>query len=151
MLQFPSTAWATRGATFVLWALAAASAVAWGLRIAGTAPVEELPAAAAQPVAAADPAALARLLGGVPAAPGAAPAAPGLASRFHLLGVAAGAQSGAGAAVIAVDGKPGRPYRVGATLDEGVVLQSVHGRQAVLGAPGAGGQPLVTLELPPRK
>jgi general secretion pathway protein C len=47
-----------------------------------------------------------------------------------------------------VDGKPARPYRVGSVVEEGLVLQSVHARQAVLGAPG-NAQPLLTLELPP--
>jgi general secretion pathway protein C len=61
--------------------------------------------------------------------------------------VAAGAHSGGGAAVIAVDGKPARPYRVGSTIEEGLVLQSVRGRQAMLGP--AAGPALVTLELPP--
>jgi general secretion pathway protein C len=62
--------------------------------------------------------------------------------------VVAGAHSGGGAAVIAVDGKPGRAWRVGASLEEGVVLQSVRGRQAVLAA-GANGPVLAILELPP--
>ncbi|MDB5749783.1 MAG: hypothetical protein JWP65_204, partial [Ramlibacter sp.] len=90
-----------------------------------------------------------RLLGGVPAGPGAAAAVPvaSLASRFQLIGVAAGASSGGGAAVIAVDGKPGRPYRVGSLVEEGLVLQSVQGRRAVLAA--MGGPPALTLELPP--
>ena len=139
-------AWTVRGATLVLWALAAGSAVFWGLRMGGTQDSMAVPAARARPVAAVDPGALARLLGGGATAVVAAPQAT-LASRFQLLGVAAGVQSGEGAAVISVDGKPARPYRVGAALDEGIVLQSVHGRQAVLAAAGTG-QPLLTLELP---
>ncbi|MDE2607105.1 MAG: general secretion pathway protein C [Burkholderiales bacterium] len=146
-----SAAWTARGTAFLLWALAAASAAFWALRLGGGGPVTSLPAEPPRPVASVDPAALARLLGGVPSASAPAAAAPSLASRFRLLGVVAGVRSGEGAAVIAVDGKPPRPYRVGATIDEGVVLQSVRGRQAVLGAPGAGGQALVTLELPARK
>jgi general secretion pathway protein C len=93
--------------------------------------------------------AIARLLGGTPSA--AALAAPmavaSLASRFQLVGVVAGATSGRGAAVISVDGRPARPFRVGTQVDEGVVLQSVRGRQAVL-APVSGSE-VVTLELPP--
>jgi general secretion pathway protein C len=69
-----------------------------------------------------------------------------LASRFSLVGVAAqGARHGA--ALVSVDGKPAKPYRVGAQLDEGIVLQSVQGRKAVL-ASAANGQPVLTLELP---
>lgn len=139
-------AWTVRGATFALWALAAGSAMVWGLKLGGSQRPIAVPPPPLRQVAAVDPVALARLLGSSPAATAAAPM-PTLASRFHLIGVAAGAQSGGGAAVISVDGKPGRPYRVGATLEEGVVLQSVHARQAVLAAPN--GSPLATLELPP--
>jgi general secretion pathway protein C len=99
-------------------------------------------------VAAADPAAIARLLGSAPVAGAVPVAAPSLASRFQLLGVAAGVASGGGAAVISVDGKPARPYRVGAAIEEGLVLQSVKGRTATLAATPVG-PPLLTLELPP--
>lgn len=143
------TTWTVRGATFALWLLAAACAAFWGLRL-GAAPGAAAPLAArAGGSLVVEPGAIAGLLGGVPAAPGAA-AAPqtSLASRFQLVGVAARAYSGAGAAIIAVDGKPGKPYRVGHSVEEGLVLQSVQGRQAVLaGQPG--GQPVLTLELPP--
>lgn len=142
-----SAASTVRGATFVLWALAAASAVAWGLKLGGQQRTVAIPPAPLRPVAAVDPAALASLLGSAPSAT-VAVAAPSLASRFQLLGVVAGVESGGGAAVIAVDGKPGRPYRVGTAIEEGLVLQSVHGRQAVLAAQGTG-QPVLTLELPP--
>ena len=52
-----------------------------------------------------------------------------------------------GAALIAIDGKPARPYRVGGVLEEGLVLQAVEGRRAVLAA-SAEGPALLTLELP---
>jgi len=148
MWTLTSAPWTVRGATFALWALAAGSAVFWGLKVGAGAPSVPVPPAAPRQVAAVDPAALARLLGGAPSLVS-APAMPSLASRFHLVGVAAGADSGGGAAVISVDGKPGRPYRVGTAIEEGVVLQSVRGRQAVLGS--ADGLPLLTLELPPLK
>lgn len=140
--------WTVRGATFALWALAAGSAVFWALKLAGGGRAIEVPVPPARPIAPVDPAAIARLLGSSPLAAAAAMPAPAvsLASRFQLVGVAAGVRSGAGAAVISVDGKPARPFRVGATIEEGVVLQSVRGRQAVL----ASGGTQVTLELPPR-
>jgi general secretion pathway protein C len=147
----PSPApWTVRGATFALWALAAGSAVFWALKLGGPGKQVQAPLPPARSVAAADPAAIARLLGSTPAAAVATPlaAAPSLASRFKLLGVAARAYSGAGAAVISVDGKPARPFRVGSPVDEGIVLQSVHGRTATLGADRQG-PPLLTLELPP--
>jgi general secretion pathway protein C len=137
-----------RGATLALAALAAGSAVFWGLRL-GAAPAGlDVPAPPPRPVAAADPAAIARLLGSAPVAGAVPVAAPSLASRFQLLGVAAGVASGGGAAVISVDGKPARPYRVGAAIEEGLVLQSVKGRTATLAATPVG-PPLLTLELPP--
>ena len=149
MLQSTPATWPVRGATFALWALAAGSVVFWGLKLGGGSRTVNAPPLPARPVAAADPVAIARVLGGLPSATAvAAPAAP-LASRFQLLGVAAGARSGQGAAIIAVDGKPGRPYRVGSVVDEGLVLQSVQGRQATLGP--ANGPAVVTLELPPPK
>lgn len=138
--------WAVAGTTFLLWALVAASAVFWGLRMSarsGTAPM--VPAVTRAP-AAADPAAVARLLGASPAATAAAPAAPALASRLMLVGVVAGA-SQKGVALISVDGKPAKPYRVGAAIEEGVVLQSVRGRSAVLAQSGDGAA-VLTLELP---
>lgn len=148
MLQSTPATWTVRGATFALWALAAGSVVFWGLKLGGGSRAVNAPPLPARPVAAADPVAIARVLGGAPSAAVTAPVAP-VASRFQLLGVAAGARSGQGAAIIAVDGKPGRPYRVGSVVDEGLVLQSVQGRQATLGP--ANGPAAVTLELPPPK
>jgi general secretion pathway protein C len=81
-------------------------------------------------------------------AAGPAPAVP-LATRFSLLGVVSDA-GGQGAALISVDGRPAKPFRVGSQVDEGIVLQSVQGRSAVLAASRIG-PPLATLELPSKK
>jgi general secretion pathway protein C len=95
---------------------------------------------------------VARALGALskPAADGADAEAPVLeSSRFVLVGVVA---SGArGAALIAVDGKPAKPYSVGSTVGDTFVLQSVQARQAVLGKGAAGSgatQGQVTLAMP---
>jgi general secretion pathway protein C len=152
MLTATPATWTVRGATFALSALAAACAVYWGLKLGGNAGVVKAPLAGARPVATADPMAIARLLGSTPSAasgPAAMPQA-SLASRFQLIGVVAGEHSGAGAAVIAVDGKPARPYKVGAALDEGLLLQSVRGRTATIAAQPTG-PALVMLQLPPLK
>jgi general secretion pathway protein C len=144
-----SAAWTVRGATFALWALAAASAAWSGLQLGGGGRERAVPLAAARSVPPADPAAIARLLGSTPAAAAVAAVGapqPALASRFQLVGVVAESRSGRGAALIAVDGRPARPFRVGSAIEEGVVLQSVQGRQAVLSARGNGP---ITLELPP--
>ena len=95
----------------------------------------------------ADPQALARLLGAQAVSAAAEPAA---ASRFVLLGVLAGTQSGDGAALIAVDGKPPRHYRVGAAIEPGLVLQSLGRREARLGA-SVDGATTLALELPRQK
>jgi general secretion pathway protein C len=135
--------WVVAAATFLLWGLVAASAVYWGLKF--TSRPGGVPGALAMaPTAAADPAAIAALLGAVPNSGAAAPVA-SLSSRFVLTGVVAD-QSHSGAALIAVDGKPPKPFRVGANVDENLVLQSVDSRRAVL---GSGGAPVLTLELPP--
>ena len=140
--------WAVAGTTFLLWALVAASAVFWGLRMSAPSGGAPLAPAVTRTPAAADPAAVARLLGASPAAAtAAAPAAPALASRLMLVGVVAGAASQKGVALISVDGKPAKPYRVGAAIEEGVVLQSVQGRRAVLAQSGDGAA-VLTLELP---
>lgn len=141
--------WAVAGSTFLLWALVAGSAVFWGLKMsARSATLPTAPVATRAP-AAANPVAVAKLLGATPATAAAAPAAPTLASRLTLVGVVA-STSHHGAALISIDGKPAKPFRVGAPIEEGVVLQSVQDRSAVLaGSPG--GQVLVTLELPRRK
>jgi general secretion pathway protein C len=54
-----------------------------------------------------------------------------------------------GAALIAVDGKPARPFRVGSMLVEGFVLQSVGPRSAALGG-SFDGPTALTLQLPVR-
>lgn len=134
--------WTVAAVTFVLWALVAAGAVYWGLKFSSRAGGPVI-VPAPQRVATADPAAVARLLGATPAA--AAPT-PSLSSRFALVGVVA-SRSHRGAALIAVDGRPPKPYRVGAAVDPGLVLQSVDARRAVLAA-SADGPPALTLELP---
>ncbi|MBA4112099.1 MAG: general secretion pathway protein C [Verminephrobacter sp.] len=138
--------WGVRLTTLLIWALAAASATYWGLRLSVPSPGLAVPAMAPTPPAP-DAQALARLLGAVSAQ---APVVASASSRFALVGVLAGRESGGGAALIAVDGKPARPYRVGATLEGGLVLQSLGPRQARLGA-SVDGPAALTLEMPQRK
>jgi general secretion pathway protein C len=114
----------------VLWLAAGLSAGYWVLLAWGRSPVTPVATLAPAPLPA-DPAAVARTLGAVPAAvsSGVVAAAP---PRYNLLGVVAvGAKDGA--ALIAVDGQPPRPYRVGAPLDGGLVLQAVTRRSVRLG------------------
>jgi general secretion pathway protein C len=145
MVSFLQSRWAVAGSTFVLWALVAASVVYWGLKLigGGEAAIAPLSPRSAAP---ADPVAVARLLGASPKLPQ-APSVPNLASRFSLVGVVA-SRARDGAALIAVDGKPPKPFRVGAPVDEGLVLQSVEARRAQLAA-SMQGPAVLTLELPP--
>lgn len=139
--------WGVRLGTLALWAAAGASVVFWGLRLSAPAATGSAPVVLPPPVAP-DAQALARLLG-VPAHPtvaAAGPVAP-VASRFVLVGVLAGRQSGGGAALIAVDGKPAKPFRVGAVVDDGLVVQALGPRQAQLGA-ALDGPATVTLDMP---
>jgi general secretion pathway protein C len=134
---------------FAIWAAVAATAVFWGLRLFVSSPSAppHAVAAASTTTASGD---LTRLLGGAVPASGAAPAVSAATNRFRLIGVVAprGATTNtAGVALIAVDDKPARAFRVGAVVDESLVVQAVHTRGASLGP--RGGATAVRLELPP--
>jgi len=133
-------------ASLLVWGAVAFSAVTWGLRWSATGAAPSNAIAAAQALPEVDVSAAARSLG---AAPVQAAAAPTLASRFQLQGVMAGGPD-AGAALISVDGKPAKPYRVGAVVADGLLLQSAQGRRVSLGSSMVGPQTLV-LELPVKK
>jgi general secretion pathway protein C len=136
-----------RLAAFVTWALVAASAVYWALKLfVAPAPA---PPHAANVAAAPLRGDLARVFGAPPAdEPAAAAPAPAVASRFQLIGVAAPreGQAGPGVALIAIDGKPARPYRVGAVVDGDWQVQSIRARGVSLGP--SGGASALSLELP---
>ena len=143
----PHQRWSVRLSTLVLWALALASVAYWGLRLLAAPAGLAVPAVAPAPPAP-DAEALARLLGAQPSQTAAPPVAAG-PGRLVLLGVLASQRSGGGAALIAVDGQPAKPFRVGAAVVDGeLVLQSLGRREARLGASRSGATTL-TLELPP--
>lgn len=75
------------------------------------------------------------------------PAAINPATRFSLIGVVANRAS-SGVALISVDGKPARPYRVGSLIEENHKLKSVAARSAVLEPSAPAGREF-TLELAP--
>ncbi len=68
------------------------------------------------------------------------------ASRLALLGVIAG-PNGQGSALIALDGQAPKPFRVGQAVGDGLVLQSLGPRRALLGA-AVNGPALRELQLP---
>jgi general secretion pathway protein C len=136
--------WAVGGSTFVLWALVAASAIHWGLKLTSPAGTRLAPPALRSSVPV-DPIAVARLMGSSPVAAVGTPA-PSVASRLTLVGVVA-ARAHDGAALIGVDGKPAKPFRVGSPVVEGLLLQAVEPRRALL-APSMDAPAVVTLDLP---
>ncbi len=145
--------WTIRLATFFIWLVAAASGVYWALKfVQGTSTPANAAVVAPAPTAGVDTAALAKGLGGgTPSGLAARPdavAASGInASRFVLTGVVKGKSGGQSLALIAVDAKPAKPYRIGAQVADGVVLKSVENRQALL-ATSLQAPPAVTLDLP---
>jgi general secretion pathway protein C len=129
----------------LLWLAAGLSAGYWGLQAWGRSPVTPVPALASAPPVV-DALLLARALGALPVAAPLAEAAPAAASRYALQGVVA-VGTARGVALIAVDGQPARPFRIGAEVTAGLVLQAVTARQVRLGA-AIGGPTAVTLEMP---
>lgn len=133
---------------FVIWAAVAASVVFWVMRV-----VVKSPAAPdfTTPITGAGQSGgdISRVLGAPKVTnAAAAPAAP-QSGRFQLLGVVAPkvATPAQGVALIAIDGKPARAFRVGSPIDGEWVVQSVHAKGAALGPrDGAAG---MRLELPP--
>ena len=132
-------------ATLLVWSCVAFTAVVWSLRWSGSEQNPHSATALAQVAPEFDASGAARALGAVPVQT----VAPTLASRFQLLGVMAGGPH-AGAALISVQGQAAKPYRVGAVVADGLVLQSVQERRVNLGALMEGASTLV-LELPAKK
>jgi general secretion pathway protein C len=139
-----------RWTTLVVWALVAGSALFWGLKLAAR-PLA-VPAQAQVAVAGPGPRGDLTRLMGADAAPvaAAAQAAPAAAARFDLVGVVTPRSAQAareGVALIAVDGKPARAYRVGAAVGEAHVLSAVSARGATLGPQD--GSAAIALSVPP--
>jgi general secretion pathway protein C len=144
-----SALWRTRFVTFLLAAIAAASASFWMLKWPVPSRLLSAPVLANTPLAI-DVSKVASLLGAKPNATEIGQSNPvaSLQSRFKLLGVIAQGEAGAhGSALIAVDGAPAKPYRVGQVVVDNVALQSVTAGSAALAAPGQP-QGSITLSLP---
>ena len=150
MVTLSRNPWSPRIAAGFLWAGAAALAVFWGLKLSAPRQVVAVPQAGNSQAVQADSAAMGRVFGvqdGVAAAPTIAP------TRWRLMGVMAGKNSGGGAAIIALDDKPAKVYRVGSPVADGLVLQALQSdapRVVTLGA-SVDGPASITIELPPVK
>ncbi len=140
---------AAKGLAFLGWLLLALSACFWGLRFAPGPATNDAPPVAYTPPAPADPVALARVFGPDPAPVAAAvvAAAPVPTDNLVLQGVVAG-RTAHGVALIAMNGKPARPYRVGGRIEDRYVLHSVAARSAVL-ARADNPDTRITLDLAP--
>jgi general secretion pathway protein C len=146
-MRMPSV---TRWSALAVWGLVAACAAFWASRVL-VQPAPLPPGTSTVPTVQALRGDVARLLGEA-MAPDDEPAAPVAAvpSRFRLLGVVAPRSPKAadeGVALIVIDDRPARAFRVGATVDGALVLQRVHAGGADLGARDAAAS--VSLTVPP--
>jgi general secretion pathway protein C len=135
----------------LLWALAAGSAAFWILQNMN-ASVNDSANPNANPAARASstqepsltPQVALALGAKNPVAPTAAGALAAVQARLQLQGVlAVGTKQGT--ALISVDGKPAKPYRVGSAIEDGLEVTAVTARSASIGSSGAAA---FTLELP---
>ncbi len=136
--------------SFAVWALVAGSALFWGLRLFVKAPQAPVQTTVAD-LGAGARGDLTRVFGPDPVvAVQAAEPEPVADARFQLIGVVSprgGGASSQGLALIAVDGKPAKAFRVGSVVDGQTVLQSVQSRGAALGPRGGAVQ--VALNIAP--
>jgi general secretion pathway protein C len=131
----------------LVWAVVAYSAVVFGLQWGAGAPVDAVVAGSEQKQVSPDVDSLS-----VSKALGVAPvqsASASLAIRFVLVGVMDGGPS-QGVALISVDGKPAKPYRIGQTVSDGLVVVGTGPKKAELG-PQLGVASSLVLELPLKK
>ena len=132
-----------------VWTLALLSVSYWGLKLVGSSGTPVNVASVTVPPPASDPAALARALGpAVAVATAPLPiAAPAIdpSTRFQLVGVVA-SRANTGVALISVEGKVARPFRVGSQIADAYLLKSVSTRSATL-APLAANGTAFTIQL----
>lgn len=131
-------------ATLCMWLAAVGSGVYWALHMNASQSASNLPAVTMAKADQPDAASLAKIMGAT--APQAA-APVNASSRFSLKGVVSGAP-GREAALIVIDDKPARAFRVGSTLEDGLILQSATARKVTLSAT-LNGPAVMTLEMPP--
>ena len=136
-------------ATLLVWALVAYSAVVFVLRWDVDGDVINAPSTVgqgqSQGLPDVDALAVTKALGAAPAQSASA----SVASRFVLVGVMDGGPT-QGVALISVDGKPAKPYRVGQSVSENLVVVATGPKKAELG-PQVGASSTLVLDLPAKK
>ena len=142
-----SYSWTLRLFTLLIWLFVGLCAAYWAFKFATTKTIDATVASAA-PTVVTDSKAIGKLLGATDVV--AAKSINTKAStKFVLFGLANSA-SGRGYALIALDGKPAKPYRVGSLVADELVLKSIS-KTGVLLATSLKATEGVTLELPERK
>ena len=134
----------TRALTVLVWILVLTSALAWLLAMtqANTSAPQLAPTTPQKVATVPALAPIQRLLG---ASTSAVP--PSFDAQLQLTGVIASPHNQtAGAALIAINGKPSQAYKMGAPINGNLVLQSVNTRSALVGP--ANGSTSMKLELP---
>ena len=137
----------SRLTSLLVWAVVAYSAVVFALQWGGGVPVDAVVAGSEQKqvLPEVDALAVSKALGAAPVQSASA----SLASRFVLVGVMDGGPA-QGVALISVDGKPAKPYRLGQTVSDGFVVLATGPKKAELG-PQLGASSSLVLELPVKK
>jgi len=137
----------SRLTSLLVWAVVAYSAVVFALQWGGGVPVDAVVAGSEQKqvLPEVDALAVSKALGAAPVQSASA----SLASRFVLVGVMDGGPT-QGVALISVDGKPAKPYRLGQTVSDGFVVVGTGPKKAELG-PQLGAASSLVLELPMKK
>lgn len=142
-----STSWSLRLITLAVWLVAVLCGAYWAMKFVTVKPVTANSAAIA-PAIVVDSTAVAKLLGATNSVAGQAVITPA-SSNYALFGLAM-TRSGSGVALIATDGKPAKPYRVGSKIADDWVLKSVS-RTGVVLAASVSAPDGMKLELPPRR
>lgn len=142
-----STSWSLRLITLGVWLLVMLCGVYWAMKFVKVKPVSAAFAAAA-PAVALDTQAIARLLGASNSVADKSIMTPA-SSNYVLFGLAM-EKAGGGVALIATDGKPAKPYRVGSLVAGEWVLKSVSRTEAIL-ATSVSAPDGIKLDLPLRQ
>jgi general secretion pathway protein C len=146
-LKSGSNSWTLRLFTLLIWLFVGLCAAYWAFKFATTKTIEAT-ATPAAPTVVVDSKAIGRLLGAADNIAVKAINTPAN-TKFVLFGLASSA-GGQGYALIALDGKPAKPYRVGSLVADDLVLKSIS-KTGVLLATSLKAPDGVTLELPERK